>query len=330
MIPTDGAAASEERLFDSESPRGPVPRLCFREDFYPLGFPLRLISNSHAILEAAEQSWGCFRPMFAQPPLELLLGVKEDRVSGPLPPAPGFSLRGDLMMNTADQDNFVVANLSTGRAAGWVSETTAASTRYLRYHFLEAAVLTMIAALRTVAIHAACIVTRGRGVLICGESGAGKSSLAYAGARAGWTYVSDDATYLVLGREDRLVVGNSHSIRFRPSAAQLFPAIERHPVTPRAVGKPSIEIPTAEWPEMATQCTATIDHIVFLNRGGTEPGLSPLEPSTMLPRFDDPITTRRLQEVALAELLAIGGFELRYCDLPWAIDRINRLAEEGR
>jgi hypothetical protein len=324
-----------ERPGESAGPP-PMPEFSLRENFYPLGFPLRVVSNSPSVLAAAHESWGSFQPTFEHPPLELLMGVKDDQDSADvLPPAPAFSLRGELMMNSSDANNFVVANLSTGRAVGWVTGPTAASSSYLRYHFLEAAVFTMIGALRAVAVHAACVLVRNRGVLLCGESGAGKSTLSYAGARAGWTYISDDASYLVLGRDDRLIVGNSHSIRFRPTAAELFPEIDGHPITPRAAGKPSVEIPTSELPQLSTRGAATVNQILFLNRGGSTQELVPLEPSRlqpamMLPGSGYPMITRKVQEEALTHLLELGGFELRYHDLDWAIDRINRLVEEGR
>ena len=52
-----------------------------------------------------------------------------------------------------------------------------------------------------------------------------RALLAYACARAGWTYVSDDGAFLVRGRDDRYAIGDPHSIRFRPDAPELFPEL---------------------------------------------------------------------------------------------------------
>jgi len=46
----------------------------------------------------------------------------------------------------------------------------------------------------------------------------------------------------------------------------LFPEIMGRDVTPRAAGKPSIEIPTAELPQLQPAFHADIAHIVFLDR----------------------------------------------------------------
>ncbi len=350
----DGNGSAASRLIDAQSlaepalcaslvddlplPRhyaAPLLESSFQAVFYPLGFPIRILSNSSAILHAAQQSWGSAQPAFQYPPLCLRIGVKKGAGSdGILPPEPVHSLRGNLLVNSADPDNFVVANLKNGCALGWVTEATAASPLYLRYHFLEGIALSMISALRAVAVHGACLQVENRGVLLCGDSGAGKSTLAYAGARSGWTYISDDASYLLLDQDDSLVVGNSSRIRFRPSAARLFPEIDGRPVTPRAAGKPSIEVHTSEWPEIATAPSARIGQIVFLNRKRATHEVARLSPSQVMPWFMQHVllstSSRTVQEKAISRLLKADIFELRYQDLNWAIQRVNQIAREGR
>src|SRR5215469_10600236 len=241
--------------------------LTLRETFHPLGFPIEIATNSPAVLEAASQSWAMFRQRFNRPPLTLHLGVTSDLdESSPLPPAPCCRIERHLMSNIADDHNFIHCDLNAGFAFGWVTRQTAESASYLRYHIIESAALAMIAALRAAPLHAACVSAHGQGILLCGDSGAGKSSLAFAGVRSGWTFTCDDASYLLLGRNDRMVVGNCHQFRLRDSGPQLFPELEGRSITPRAVGKPSIEIPTAELPDLTTSETAVVQSIVFLNR----------------------------------------------------------------
>lgn len=307
----------------------------FQTIHHPLGFPVRVTSNSKAVLDAAEQSWGCFRPMFQNSPLEIELGVKKNgEFDKPLPPEPVHSLNGNLLTNSADEHNFFVADLVKGRAIGWVTETTAAAPLYLRYSFLEAAALSMISTLRAVAVHGACVLVRGCGMLLCGDSGAGKSTLAYAGARSGWTYVSDDASYALFDTEERVVVGNYHKIRFRPSAAELFPEIGGRPITPRAIGKPSIEVRVSEWPQIFTAPAAPVNQIIFLNRRSAQQELISLSSSSVLPWFMQNVIaipgSRTLQEAAISRLLECGVYELRYRDLSWAVQRITQLANTGR
>lgn len=310
-------------------------RLKHEAIFFPLGYPVRIVSNSHRVLEAAEQSWKCFPVLFHGEPIEVLLEMKAAAGSGgALPPAPTHTLDGSLLIEVADMDNFFIADLKRGRAMGRITPAAAECPRYLRYFFLEAAALSMISNTRAIAVHGACVRANGKGMLLCGDSGEGKSTLAYAGARGGWTYVSDDATYIPMDREDRLAVGNCTQVRFRPSAVQLFPELAGRPITPRAAGKPSIEVRTSEWPHIETANITPVDHVVFLNRRYSETEeLVKLHSSTAWPWFKrhliSPPEMRPRQEAAFARLLSAGVFELRYRDLDWAIERINELAKKG-
>jgi hypothetical protein len=238
------------------------------------------------------------------------------------------------MSHIADAYNFVHCDLNTGFAFGWVTPQTAESTLYLRYFFIEATSLCLIAALRAAPLHAACVSSHGHGMLLCGDSGAGKSSLAFAGARSGWTFTCDDASYLLFDRADRVVVGNCHQFRLRDSGAQLFPELEGRSVTPRATGKPSIEIPTAELPELSTSESAIVQYIIFLNRQDVRaPQLVSFSHEKALAWFQQfPYAsglTYTAQRTAITQLLDVPVFELLYTDLDWAVERLNRLALTG-
>jgi hypothetical protein len=315
-----------------EDPVRSMTELPLRALYFPLGFALEIHTNSPAVLAAAEQSWGWFQPKFSYPPLTLRLGVTENAPdSSDVPPAPVCRSQGNLLSNIADAHNFVIADLNAGFSFGWITQQTSESSLYLRYHILEAAALCMISGLRVIALHAACVAPAGHGMLLCGDSGAGKSTLAFAGARAGWTFVSDDASYLPFDREDRMVIGNCHQVRLRDSSVQLFPELEGRPVTPRAAGKPSIEIPTAELPRLITADAATIKSIIFLNRRNIgAPGLFPFCRETALSWFKkiplrSPVSYLA-QEAAIHHLVDVEIFELRYTNLDWAVERLQRLA----
>lgn len=248
---------------------------------------------------------------------------------------PVCRIQENLLSNIADAHNFVVCNLNSGFSFGWVTQETAESSLYLKYHILEAAALSMVSALRAAPLHAACVVPFGHGMLLCGDSGAGKSSLSFAGARSGWTFVSDDASYLPFDRQDRMVLGNCHQIRLRDSGVQLFPELEGRLITPRATGKPSIEIPTADLPDFLTAESAIVKSVIFLNRRNVEtPGLFPFSREAALSWFNQfPFKTTAsypAQEAAIRNLLDVEIYELRYTDLDWAIQRLETLALAGR
>ncbi|HZU08368.1 MAG TPA: hypothetical protein VFA02_00575 [Pseudacidobacterium sp.] len=306
-----------------------------RARYFPLGFPLELATNSALVMAAAGESWGHFSRKFDAPPLELSITVDAtDKTPCALPHTPISRLQMDHLFHIVDAHNFMVSDLENGRSFGWITESTASATSYLRYHFLEAAGLSMISALRAVAIHAACISLHGNGVLLCGDSGAGKSSLAYALALRGWTLTSDDASYLPLGRRDRLIVGNPSKIRLRSSSPKLFPELSGRPVCSRFGGKPTIEVFLNEVPGISVSDTAFIRHVIFLDR--TRPSvheLRPLDKNTAFSWFRHSfltgISSSAAQESALDHFLDVNVMRMSYQDLGWAVERLRQLVLTG-
>jgi hypothetical protein len=301
--------------------------------FYPLGFPTVLRTNSPDILSQARGLWSIFGKRFDTKPIRVDVHVLESSAAD-CPPAPVVHIAKPLLINIADQHNHSVANLDRATTQVIVSRAALRHRNYLDYFFLGSAPLCHIATRYTTPVHAGCVMREGRGVLLCGDSGEGKSTLSYACARAGWTYVTDDASYLLNGGNERLVTGNCHQVRFRPSAARLFPEVEGLEITPRAAGKPSIELPTASMHGIVCAPTAQVDFVVFLNRRA--PG-----PPALVPYRTD--AARRYmhqvlfgatdslaaQYAALERLLAAKIVELRYNDLDWAVRRLEALTREG-
>jgi hypothetical protein len=307
--------------------------LPLRRIYYPLGFAIEIRTNADEVLDAAEESWGGLRERFSEPALELRIALGEGR-SGLCPQAPVYRGQRHLVSIVADSQNFALCDRAQGFAFGWINRDAAEHKAYLRYHFLEAIALTMLAFSHVIPLHAACVELADQGVLLCGNSGAGKSSLAYACARAGWQYVSDDASYLVRKGSGRLVVGNSHQVRLRPSAAALFPELEGLSLTPRAAGKPSIEIPTASMPEVTTAGQSKVEYIVFLNRTESDtPDLVPFSRELGLQWASQFLAGTgagdEVQAASIRELLNAQLFELRYRTLDWAVARLEGLIRTG-
>jgi HPr Serine kinase C-terminal domain len=301
--------------------------------YHPLGFAVEIATNSAEVLVAAEESWGHFRKAFSEPPIRLDIGVIADD-SRECPPAPGCRARGNLLITVADAKNYIVSDMNRGFAFAWVTPAAVESRAYLRYYFLESTALTLLNAYLT-PLHAACVEIGGRGVLLCGESGAGKSSLAFACARNGARFLSDDSSAIVRKRRGRVVVGNPHQIRFRESAIALFPELKEQRVTPRFTGKMAIELATSTLPEITAITECQIDYIVFLNRRDLDPpGLRSLPAEIALQYFEQCIflgenALRQAQRASLDNLLTASVFEMRYRDLDWAVERLETLVQEG-
>jgi hypothetical protein len=311
-----------------------VPELSLKEIFYPLGFATELRTNSAEVLSQARDQWSMSEKQFDIEPIRVDVHVVEGD-STECPPTPICRIMYPLVINVADKDNYSIVDLERGNTQITVSRAAEKHSSYLKYFFLLSSPLCHIATRYATTVHAGCVALSGCGVLLCGDSGAGKSSLSYACARAGWTYVSDDASYVFNGGTDRLVIGASHQVRFRPSAAQLFPEMDGLELTPRAAGKPSIELPTATLPGITCAPTAQVDFLVFLNRN--VPGAQELVsyPKDVARRMLQqglygPAESLAMQHATLERLFTAEIFELRYTDLNWAVLRLETLVREGR
>jgi hypothetical protein len=307
------------------------PELSLAAMYYPFGFPVEVKSNSRRVLEQFEMMWGKFDKQHDTEPIRCEVQLVESSLTE-CPPEPTYRVMLPLMIVVADVDNYSIVDLDEGRVRMTISDAALRYPLYVQY-FLLGMPVSCIATRCSTPVHAACVALDGRGVLLCGDSGAGKSTLSYACARAGWTYMGDDSSFLLNGGTKRVVTGNCHQVRFRPSAVELFQEIGDAEITPRAAGKPSIELPTAP---MGIACAPTmrVDFIVFLNRrAGTEqlvPYSKDVARLFMRQILFGPADSLALQYEAIERLLTAPVFELRYTGVHWAIDRLRTLVQEGQ
>jgi len=298
--------------------------------FHPLGFPLELATNSEDVIAAARGNWQGLPGLFSEPVLRLEVGVDEES-RGPCPETLAFRARRHLLTMISDRANFAVCDLERAFAFCWFSPATARNKAWLRYFYLDTIVYLILWHKCLTRIHASCVARDGRAILLCGPAGAGKSCLAYACARRGWTFVSDEATSLLRRSEDRLVLGKPREMRFRDSAVEILPELAGRPVARNFAGKMTIEVPTSELTGISTavQCRAVA--VVFLNRHSGGPArlvTLPFEESWRrleqdLPLFDQEVHAQH--RASLRHLLEAGAYELQYCGLEAAVAVLESL-----
>lgn len=303
----------------------------FCEVFFPLGFPIRIGTNRLELLDMARESWGAFTRAGSYKNLALQVDFFHDPQHYPAH-EPQMHIHETFLTIVFDERNIVVADLKQGCAHGRLNEALLADRQTFRYYVLEAVAYSMISALRAVALHAACIEWKGKGVLLCGESGAGKTTLAYACALRGWGYITDDASYLFLNDMARRVTGNCHQFRFRDTASVLFTELKARTITKRATGKPSIEMLTEELSGIRGVKSVDVESILFLHRhDGLPPGFYPISNERVREYF-----TRFLlisnqpdsrSQAAIDNLLNAKMFEFGYSDLNSAVDFLTRSME---
>ncbi len=182
--------------------------LPFSVTVFPLGFPLVAETNDHGVIEAIQESWGRCAKAFEASPVRLRIGV-EPSPGEPLPPLPTVRAQDHLLTIVADRCNVALCDYTRSYAFACVTASVAADRAWFRRHFLETMVHALLDQLYLATVPAACVARNGRGVLLCGPPHAGRSMLARACARGGWTLVSEGPSMLLRAEGVRRVVGTT-------------------------------------------------------------------------------------------------------------------------
>jgi hypothetical protein len=300
--------------------------------YHPLGFRLSIATNSRDVLEAAAESWGHYGPEFECQPLELRIMVQPE---GDLAPEPSFRSQRHCFSIVSDRDNFASYDSQSMCGYCFVSARTAADHAWFRFYYLETMVYMLLAQRYVVPLHAACVARNGSGVLLCGVSGVGKSTLAYACARAGWTYVADDSIVLLPDADDRTAIGKPHQARFRDDAPGLFPELAGYVPRLRPNGKLSIEVPMSAFPRIHTASRCRIGCVVFLDRRHGSPARAEAMPPSEvvetlvrdMPSYGDEV--RAMVEKAVRRLQQVPAYRMRYEALDEAVELLSKLTTES-
>lgn len=319
----------------THDPLGYETPLPFERRYYPMGFPLDLRSNSNDILTLADQLWGQYRPGAegSGGRAASLHVIVEDRDAHA---PPGHALpkgQNHLVSIVQGPDNFAVCDIAASFSFACLTRDVARDHAYIRYYFLDPAIYLMIDALYLFPVHAACVALDGRAVVLCGDSGAGKTSLAYACARRGWTYLSDDATHIVRARPDWAVVGRPLRIRFRESARQLFPELNEFTPERRPNGKLDIEVETSLL-GIPIAFESNASHLVFLNQkpSGAAVRMEPFPRDEAARRLQSLVIhgdeqVRDEQQRALMHFLKLPVVTMSYSDLESAERALRELVQ---
>ncbi len=303
--------------------------LSLQETFYPLGFPVCISTNSDALLKIVRTEWGVWRAVFDEPPIHLRIEVSGEG-SGSPPPAE-FRAHRHLFAFVADAMNLGVCDTRTRSGAAWITATAVEDPTYFRYHFLEGMAYLFLESVYLTPIHATCVALGEHGVLLCGDTEAGKSTLAYACAHRGWTYVTDDASYLIRRHAgEPVVIGNFHRIRLRPDAARIFPELSSYKPVLRGNGKLSLELWTRDLESFIAKPSAKISRMVFLERkSGIKARLRPFGKAEMRAWcervfFDWDPEVASQQSANLTRLLDACEIQLlEYSDFEAAVDQLE-------
>lgn len=203
--------------------------------------------------------------------------------------------------------------------------------------FFQRAVLAVIAgvlapSLSLLAVHAACVVRNGKGVLLAAQSGVGKSTLALTLALRGWSLLSDDWTFVGPQPGGLLAWGMQTSVKLLPDAVDFFPFLAASSPAASLNGELAFEVDPWEFFRIGRAVHAQPTLLVFLERNhypSTTAGQSmrqcrPDEARAYLYRDieEQPREIRgesECQQLLIEQLCKLPAFTLRIGDHPTAV-----------
>jgi hypothetical protein len=255
-----------------------------------------------------------------------------------MPSAPKFSSVAGNLMAIVDADNFAMLDPERRSALVQVSDDMLAHAYHVRYELIEFAAITLATrAQLLLPLHAACVGWKGRGLLVLGDSGAGKSSFVLAALQHGLDLLSEDSVFVQ--PSDRRVTGIGSFVYVRPSGLHLISSsrlrdrVARAPLIRRRSGVRKRELDTRRMrARLARRPLEIVGTLVLSPHNGREGEL--LRP---IPRSRHAALLRRLQPYATrhplwrefaASLAARGAWRLlRGRDLDESIRAARALLE---
>jgi hypothetical protein len=207
-------------------------------------------------------------------------------------PAPFAMLSAPgLLCGAADPSTLAVMSAQQGAALIVVARELLRFPYHLRYELIELAVFTLAARVQgLMPLHAACVGRGRRGLLLIGESGAGKSTAALHCALRGFELVAEDS--LFVAPRSLLATGVANFLHVRRESLRFLRAqdarlIRRAPVIRRRSGVRKFEVDLRqERFRLAPRPPAIAGLVALSARGaGSGPLLAPLTPREALERL---------------------------------------------
>jgi len=298
----------------------------FRERFFPLGTSVEVQSNQEVVLEAARLSFSRYGrpPQTDHAQFLIQLCVDPERHDREPRSIPSYRALSQLFHIGYSNASFAIADLAMGCAVGFVSPEVVSDTSFFQYVFLECLFHVMVVHWSHTPVHCSSVALNGRGALICGPSGAGKTTLAYACAKAGMQIISDDVVHLQIDPACRKLTlwGNPWTLRLLPDAVQIFPELVGTEVKQRSDHEWHLEVDVSlRFPGQASVSCLPAALIFLKCHDGGKNQIRLLEKELALRRlgqdvvFDEEPVIARHQEV-LRELVMAGVYELSYTGSP--------------
>lgn len=214
-------------------------RLCERLEL--AGTFWRLETNSESIVRSLHR-WKT--PYSTENPITLRVLV--DDCLPRLDNAPVYRGMDHIVFATFGSD-FFGFDLLRRDITAVVSYDTASDEKFWNRVLLPIAVGVMGCFIGTVPLHSACLEWNDVGVLVAGVSGAGKSTLSAAMAHLGFSFLSDDWTYVSVRNGNLVASGLGVPFKLLPDAARFFGGLPDHRLASALNGEMAYEVDPAHF-----------------------------------------------------------------------------------
>jgi len=295
------------------------------EHYLMAGVPGAISTNSESILAAARRCFSRAASPSREPKLRLRFWVDPEGSSQPPWPKPFFRGLDHFVFAGYDNQNSILINLQSRRAIGRFSPAMAADEARWRTVIFPNLLSLVGSAVGVTGLHCAGVVRDGKGILLAGGSGSGKSTLTMALLRRGFSFLSDDWTYLSQCEGGIRAWGLIPFMKILPPSARFFPELASLKTTVSVNGEEAFEIDPDTDLRVPRSRSCKPKMIVFLTRC-----TSPEFTLTQMPAAD---AVARLEESFLADTpealaqqseivhrLVVGGcWHLRYGEGPDAV-----------
>jgi hypothetical protein len=252
--------------------------LAFEATFPVLGVPLRVRSNAEAAIALAADHFGGWlglaEALVASGLQATLDVVVLPATAEPPPAALSYRRHGPVFLAAGGPVHIAVV-LETRHAVAFLPRQALDDREWFCSHVGGFALLAVTQRTR-VPLHAAAVVAGMQTLLLAGHSGAGKSTMAYACAAAGFSVLAEDTVFAELGARPVRLWGQASQIGLPADSTRFFPELAGEPMVERANGKRRIAA-RAAMPWSPALTTSGDTAVILLERGAGEPILTRLE-----------------------------------------------------
>ncbi len=295
----------------------------------------RLETNSLAIIRAARTSFPG-KPLPSPNALSLKLLVDRSIAATPPWPPPYFRGRDHLVL-AAYAGGAMLFDLLARYAIGVFSPGMANDTEYWRRVIFPVAAGVVSPAIGVVPLHSATLVRNGRGLLISGLSGTGKSTLSVALAQRGFALLADDWTYFSLDPAGVTAHSLPVPVKLLPDADRFFPRLARRLPSPSLNGELAFELDPGFFAAKRTLSCRPQRIVFFQRKPGTRTRWLRLTPAQVENQFRPALERipeclhggRERQHAIIAALAQVEAWSLACGGTPDSIaDEVMQLTSD--